>query len=1021
MAETHRLNSATRACIMCALLCTSLVEASQMPPTVKSLDTQPDRGNNERYAYITGPTTPIARFYNEDMEMSFWSQPPALTFSVAKNDVWDRRYFADSKKIITLEDVRRACLSGKVGRHTDLGLPNTAHALYHEYDFPCPKPVGQIIIRCADIEGHDRYTAGETAGHGVVAEAAKDGARVSVWAELHRTKNLLVVRGECAGLTQPIRVQFYRHKDTTPRDMSIVTLCHYGGKSNYDYAQDRPHNGPLPDPEAGRDGPLFWVRQKFHADKTFPKGFEYVMMGFIDGASCETTTENRAVRAGEGAIVHAIEPDVHKRLAGWLRERRMGTERVNNADYGSLATATLEPKTSSFRLYVAVVTTRDAADPLAAAKAMLTEARQAGAERLMEQSASATEAQVRAWRNSRVMHYNATSCTYADSTPWHGDYHFNEGYFLPTIVSGGAHTLEQRLLMFEGMLPALKRNAREVYDCSGICFPLVHYPIKSDRVVYASVTWEFGLENTALMLQPYWHIFQYTQDKDFLRTRAYPMMREGARFYADYVTKGDDGCYHVIPTVSQEHWGFTPKFKLNRDSVGALSFVKYHLRACIRASEILGLDADERGRWHEIVAHLAPYPTLETKDGPVFCDMRDAPRLLNYNITANLVMALWAEDISLDSPPDILEMARRSYRAIPDKEHSPRKGYLQRIALHLGMTDKLCLWPQGRVLSWPGRIHLYAGVPKGLAVNDHFSGLLAVGGFEVSASHFGTKVGRLRIKSMVGGKCKVKSPWHPAQVVILDMAQRQKVTHVMDRDTIAFDTEPGHTYAVLPPTELQIARMRFVPKVKSIGRWTFDQAENGLVRDESGCGHHAKLVGGAALVPRDAGQALDLPGPQSYARVERTGAFDFAPTESFSVEAKLKIDHASIAAMTPIVCSMATRQYCLLLKRGYPRFYLSSPTGSVYSYVDGKKGLADGQWHHLRAVRDVAEGTLKLYVDAALDGESGDCTGGDFSSDAPIAIGAYLYGSRTQFGRGQIDEVEIKSLGKLVHAPAEPE
>jgi len=308
------------------------------------------------------------------------------------------------------------------------------------------------------------------------------------------------------------------------------------------------------------------------------------------------------------------------------------------------------------------------------------------------------------------------------------------------------------------------------------------------------------------MLQPFWHIFQYTQDKEFLSKRAYPMMREGALFYADYVKKGDDGCYHVVPTTSQEHWGFTPKFRLNRDSVGALSFVKYHLKACIQAAEILSVDTDKREEWREIVEHLAPYPTLTTDQGPVFCDVRDAPRLLNYNNTANLIMVLWAEDISLDSPPKLLEMARRSYRAIPDKERSVRKGYLRQIRLYLGMSEKLDLSPQGRVLSWPGRIHLYAGVPKGRAVNDQFSGLLAIGAFEVSAAHVGKNIRRVQIKSRVGGPCRVKNPWQPEDVLVMEGNSREIVNHHMDGDTIVFDTQPGRTYSLLSPAERHLAR-----------------------------------------------------------------------------------------------------------------------------------------------------------------------------------------------------------------------
>jgi len=571
--------------------------------------------------------------------------------------------------------------------------------------------------------------------------------------------------------------------------------------------------------------------------------------------------------------------------------------------------------------------------------------------------------------------------------------------------------------MFEEMLPALKRNAEEVYHTRGAAFSLVHYPIRSDRVVYSNFTWELGLENTALMLQPFWQVYQYTQDLDFLR-RAYPMMVEGARFYADYVTQGDDGFYHIVPTVSQEHWGLTPEYRLNRDSVGALSFVRYHLRACIEASEILGVDADERSRWQEVVDHLAPYPTLDTPEGPVFCDVRDAPEILDYNITANLVMTLWAEDISLDSPPERLDMARRSYFAIPNRERSQRPGYLRQIRLFLGIPDAVDLSPQGRLLSWPGRIHIYAGVPTGAAVNDHFAGLLAVGGFEVSARHMGTEVRGVRITSRAGRRCRVADPWGAADVKVMDLAGRQVVPHELQHGTISFATEAGHTYALLSGPELALAEATYVPDERTVGRWDFADAQGDRVQDSSGAGLGAHLVGGAALAAADGRQVLALVGDGGYAEVPRGASLDFGADESFAVEATIRFPRAFPPQMVPIICSMADRQYCLMLSDGKLHFYLSSPRGDVFSSATGERVLTDGIWHTVRGVRDVSDGTVRVYVDGALDGESQDTTEGHFSSEAPLTIGAYLWGDRSRYARAEVAEAEVRSLGRLVRPRA---
>ncbi|NOZ20653.1 MAG: hypothetical protein GXP25_06140 [Planctomycetes bacterium] len=976
-------------------------------PIVRKLNTNPD-GNIPRFGYVTGPVCGIANFNNGDVHGSFWNKPQAMTFSLGKNDVWDRRYFGDRKRIITLDDVKRICAEDdpkRLHQRNDLGIPNTAHALYSAYDFPCPKPVGQIIFRFPGLEGADEYSAGFEVKKVLSVKAAKGADRVGLRAFLHETKNLLAVRVRCDGITSPPKVQLYRHRDSLPQRTTIHALVNPARQPDYDYDSD-PDNGPLDPPEAGTDGRYFWIRQRFPADKTFPNGFEYVLMARIEGTPCAIETKQNVANGGSRFLIHDVSPADYKALLPWFKFERKAAELVNAAP-GSLATATIQEKPlSGFTVFAVVVTTRDAEQPMTAAKKQLDAAVAQGFDSILAEHRSVTEKQRAHWIATRIMRYNAFHPTYADATPWHGDYHFNEGYFLHQIVAGNISDLEPRLRLLEGLLPATRRNAREVYGCRGCCFPLVAYPIKSDRVVYASVTWELGIENTAFMLQPFWQIYQYTQDKAFLRERAYPMMLEGARFYADYVKKGDDGYYHVIPTVSQEHWGLTKNFKLNRDSVGALSFVKYHLKACIEASEILGVNADERKQWREIVACLAPYPTLQTDAGPVFCDVRDALRLLNYNITANLVMVLWAEDIHFDSPLDLLEMARRSYYAIPDREHSHRKGYLFQIRRNLGILEKPDLSPLGCLISWPGRIHLFPGIPKGMKRNASFSHYLAVGGFEVSASYAGTQVTGVEIRSRAGKTCRIANPWGLPQVLVRDVTDGSVVCHTLEGDTIVFPTGAGHIYRVFSPSEGERAK-RYAPDRKLIAQWTFEKKQTGSN------GFPAVLQHGAELVSVKKGKALKLNGKGAHARVERRPVFDFAEDQAFAVEACVKVE-GSGADMSPILSSMDAKQYVLAVKPdGRPYFYVSSPRGDVWSSVVARSAVSDGAWHTVRAVRDVADGTLKIYIDGKLDGTAADTTRGDFSTPNPITIGAYFYGERKAFFTGLIDDVKIESLGRL--------
>ena len=103
--------------------------------------------------------------------------------------------------------------------------------------------------------------------------------------------------------------------------------------------------------------------------------------------------------------------------------------------------------------------------------------------------------------------------------------------------------------------------------------------------------------------QQFWWRYRYSGDLEWMRTNAYPILRGGMEFYRSLAgEKGKDGLYHIYPTNTRESfWG-------GRDSITDLAVIRGAGPLAIRASELLGVDADIRERWQEFIAHLAPYP-----------------------------------------------------------------------------------------------------------------------------------------------------------------------------------------------------------------------------------------------------------------------------------------------------------------------------------------------------------------------------------------------------------------------------
>lgn len=118
------------------------------------------------------------------------------------------------------------------------------------------------------------------------------------------------------------------------------------------------------------------------------------------------------------------------------------------------------------------------------------------------------------------------------------------------------------------------------------------------------------LGTTAKVAWLYWRRYEFTLDVEWLRDRAYPMLKGAAEFYRHFpnVRKGADGKYHIHHVNSNESvWGA-------RDTDEDLSAMRAVFAALIKASEILGLDADMRPQWREFLENLAPLPVSDHPD-----------------------------------------------------------------------------------------------------------------------------------------------------------------------------------------------------------------------------------------------------------------------------------------------------------------------------------------------------------------------------------------------------------------------
>jgi hypothetical protein len=367
------------------------------------------------------------RIFTPKMQGTVWGEPDQMTLSLLKTDVIDRRIVA--RKPFTVDEIVKGAFSdankdfddmphsgsirARWGVLTEEGGRRDFEAWSQQYPFPCQKPVGQVIVSAGNLKGGKRpegklsLSTGEAS---VSTYTAKEGASSLELGYLMAMKrNIVAIDCQYENLSQDISFKLYRHQDQGHRRYMDEKGNYIPEKQRkvvftpadptkpleyYDIEADTDMNGPFAPPTSGMDGRFFWVSQKFPAEATFPKGFEYVMMGLCSDPNALIHTDKLQKGLGtipkmkvdrNGKVIVEKGTESHFYM---LDHMRNSYELFGNAP-GIAATASIpisDKGTGSVRIYIAVVTSNEADDIFAEARKQLLAAEKTGYEGLVKEN-----------------------------------------------------------------------------------------------------------------------------------------------------------------------------------------------------------------------------------------------------------------------------------------------------------------------------------------------------------------------------------------------------------------------------------------------------------------------------------------------------------------------------------------------------------------------------------------------------------------------------------------------------------
>ena len=401
--------------------------------------------------------------------------------------------------------------------------------------------------------------------------------------------------------------------------------------------------------------------------------------------------------------------------------------------------------------------------------------------------------------------------------PWQNDLHeVNEVFrFYSVHAANHPELCDGFVESYWRMIPQVREFTRQFYGFDGLRFPhACGYSGKEREALADAFRYLYMQSASGLIANIAWWQYEFTQDRDDLKKRIYPIVKGAAEFYANYVTRGEEGSYHIFPSFSPEQ----ERTLGCRDATIDLAMARYTLRAAIKASEILKVDAESRAVWKYRLENIAPYPTddigiLEAEgdqrdylyghESVLYCVHPSAEFRLEDPIYQKLLAQtqnrLGLYDGASFSKPHIamcaawLHKSSKAWNLLYDcclAMYMKPNGFssLHRMSFKkdLGVKDNLrnstavapifqdiCAGAVGVVnemllQSQSGSIHVFPALPQ--EIDASFSQLRARGAFLVSSSRKQGAVQFVTIEARADGVLKLVNPWLGKTVSVSDPA-----------------------------------------------------------------------------------------------------------------------------------------------------------------------------------------------------------------------------------------------------------